>query len=116
MLLSRSRALLFHAIAARLEARSHCALILFATRTSISTGHAAALLGRIEAGLGLGPVMAFVLIGRLLLLRLAVLRVDVEVIGRSGGRRARLLIRPFRRIHDRVAVGSGLPLIVDVVG
>src|ERR1700722_3654008 len=104
----------FHAVAARLQARRHRALILIATRTSIARGHSPALLRRIETGLGLGPVVALVLIRRLLFRRLPILRVNIEIVGRRG--RLARLIGTRRHIDYRVTVGTGLPLVVDVVG
>jgi hypothetical protein len=58
---------LLHAISARFQASGHCTPILFAFGGRVARRHSPIEFSGIESGLTLGPTVAFIAIGRLLL-------------------------------------------------
>src|ERR1700678_42530 len=79
---------LIHLVTARRQASGHRAIVVAAAAIRIAGRHSPARLSRIEAGLALRPAMALELIGRLLILALAVFRINDQIALRIvGGRR-----------------------------
>src|ERR1700722_958921 len=106
---------LFDLITSALQASGHGPVIVAASRIGISRSPAARLC-RIESGLPLGPVVTLELIGRLLFLGLAILRVNHQIRLRAVGRRRRWSIRIIGRVHDGVAAPVRLLGVVHIVG
>ena len=108
-----------HLIAASLQTSRHGPLVVVAGPIHVARNPAASL-GRIESGLSSCPVVAFVAVGGLLVVALAVLRINDQIILRAAAgtgvlRSGRRLVGVVRRIHDRIAVLGGLPGVVNVV-
>src|SRR5262249_11408018 len=109
---------LLHAITAPLETSAHRALIRRPLAVDLVRRNAATGLCRIETRLVLRPFVAFVLVLRLLLIRLAILRIDedVPVLARRWCRRLGRSSALIRRAHNLVLVGALAPYVVRVIG
>src|SRR5271165_2106403 len=95
-------------ISARLQAGRHRAIVVAAIL--IAALRAATGLRRIEAGLAFRPIVAFIAISRLLIGRLATLRVDDQIpLGGCRRRSGRGLIRACGRLDDDIAVLRRVP-------
>src|SRR5260221_6274174 len=106
-------------VAAALQARRHGAIVVIPDSIDVAARlHAAAGFGGIESGLALGPTVALELIRRLLILRLPILGVNDQIVGRSLRTigRSRRLIRIVGRIDHRITVFIGSPRVIDIVG
>src|SRR4029077_10300668 len=105
------------AVAASLQTRAHRALVIGTLRTGLIRRRAPRGLRGIKPGLGGGPLVALVLVRRLLLCRLSVLGIDEQLIALRRWRLRRLgrcaLI--VRRRHDLIAVLRSVPGVVSLV-
>src|ERR1700730_9823060 len=71
-------------VAAALQARRHGTVVVIPDSIDVAARlHTTARFGRIESGLVLGPTVALELIRRLLILRLPILGVNDQIVGRS---------------------------------
>src|SRR3984957_8665820 len=93
-----------HLITAPLQAGRHGAVVIAPRAVSVPGGDTTILLGGIEAGLALRPVVALVFVGGLLVLRLTLLGIDDEV-------RRRLPLRRSLSVRAS-ALGVGIPAAI----
>src|SRR5262249_43497308 len=115
--LSRYTAPLFDAVAPPFEAGRHCTLVGSTLAVGLLRRNTAVGLGGIKAGLALRPLVTLVLVARLILLRLAILRLDEAVPIGAGRRRGRIggCSALVRWIHDLVLLAAVAPDIVRVI-
>src|SRR5579863_10598227 len=105
---------LARAVAASLQTRAHRTLVIGTLRTDLIRRRAARELRGIKPGLRRGPLVALVLVRRLLLWRLAILGINGQLIAlrrrrlRCLGRRSLIV----RRSHYLIAVLRGVPGVV----